>query len=102
MLIITQTFLKKNNLFLLYVFKGELSNWQKPPEGQDCLRKKGVVPGDGKLEAQAGLAAMVPIPSCSHFLELQSSKPHQAMSEVVPLMSLSGLLLLPMILWSLS
>lgn len=42
MLIITQTFLKKNNQFLLHVFKGELSHWQR-----------GVVPGEGKLEAQA-------------------------------------------------
>lgn len=52
MLIITQVFLKMNSLFLLCVFKEELSSGQRPPEEQDCLRKKGVVPDDGKLEAQ--------------------------------------------------
>ena len=54
MLIITQVFLKENNLFLLYVFKVELPNGHSPPWGQDCLRRRGWSPLLESLRLSSG------------------------------------------------
>lgn len=95
MLIITQALLKMNSMFSRKNF----------PVGRGLLKsrtaseRRGWSLMMGSLRPRPGRDGPH---SCSQFLGIQRGKPHQAMSEVVPLMSLSGLLLLPATLWRLS